>query len=130
MRALWSLPKAAPALLRHIVAYVELVGLDLARAQQEIAKSLIVAVVAGLCVLLALLFGCIGLIAYYWDTPYRVTVILSMGGAFALGAVILFVYRASLARSRSVFLGDVTQQWHEDRVLLEHLLSPGEEDQP
>ena len=130
MRALWSLPKAAPALLRHIAAYVELVGLDLARAQKEIARSLVISVVAGLCVLLALLFGCFALIAYYWDSPYRVTAILSIGGVFALAAVLLFVYRASLARARSVFLGDVTQQWHEDRILLERILSPGDEEQP
>lgn len=129
MRALWSLPKAAPALLRHIAAYVELVGLDLARAQAEIAKSLVVVVVAGLCVLLALLFGCVGLIAYYWDTPYRVTVILSIGGIFVLAAVVLFLYRASLSRARSVFLGDVSQQWQEDRILLERILSPADEEQ-
>lgn len=125
MRALWSLPKAAPALLRHIAAYAELIALDLARAQREIARSLVVSVLGGLCILLALFFGCVGLIAYYWDTPYRVTVILCISGVFVFGAVLLFVYRASLARS--LFLADVSQQWQEDRVLLERVLSPDEE---
>lgn len=125
MRALWSLPKAAPALLRHIAAYAELIALDLARAQREIARSLVVSVLGGLCILLALFFGCVGLIAYYWDSPYRVTVILCISGVFVFGAVLLFVYRASLARS--LFLADVSQQWQEDRVLLERVLSPDEE---
>ena len=34
MRVLWSLPKAAPALLRHLGAYVELAALDLERAKR------------------------------------------------------------------------------------------------
>ncbi len=128
MRALWSLPKAAPALLRHLTAYAELVALDLGRAQAEIAKSLLVAAVAGLCILLALLFGCFALIAYFWDSTYRVAVVLSIAGSFALFAVLLFVYRASLNRARAIFLGDVRQQWQADRILFERILSPAEED--
>ena len=41
MRLLWSLPKAAPALLRLLGAYVDLASLDLARAQREIAAELL-----------------------------------------------------------------------------------------
>ena len=35
MRVLWSLPKAAPALLRHLGAYVELAALDFERAKRD-----------------------------------------------------------------------------------------------
>jgi hypothetical protein len=52
VRLLWSLPKAAPALLRHLAAYIDLAGLDLARAHKEIAAQLvatgIAAIVAGI----------------------------------------------------------------------------------
>ena len=126
MRALWSLPKAAPALLRHLAAYAELAALDFARAQREITVQLLAAAVMGVCLLLGLLFACIGVIAYVWDTPYRVATIAWMCGAFLLLAVVAAVVRIRLARARSPFMADLQREWQEDRALLERILS-GEE---
>jgi uncharacterized membrane protein YqjE len=126
VRALWSLPKAAPALLRHIAAYAELAALDFARAQREITTQLITVAVMGVCVLFALLFACIGVIAYTWDTPYRVAAIVWMAGGFLALAVIAAVIRARQARARSPFLADAQREWQEDRVLLERILSDEE----
>ena len=42
MRVLWLLPKAAPALLRHIGAYVELVAFDLEQSRRDFAAIVIV----------------------------------------------------------------------------------------
>jgi len=39
MRLLWSLPKAAPALLRHILGYVELAVQDLDQLQRDFGAS-------------------------------------------------------------------------------------------
>jgi uncharacterized membrane protein YqjE len=126
VRALWSLPKAAPALLRHLAAYVELAALDFARAQREITAQLIIVVLMGVCILFALLFACIGVIAYTWDTPYRVAAIAWMAGGFLALAVIAAVLRARQARARSPFLADVQREWQEDRVLLERILADEE----
>lgn len=126
MRALWSLPKAAPALLRHFAAYAELVALDLGRAQRELTAQLITVVVMGVCIFLTLLFSCIGIIAYTWNTPYRVTVIACMAGSFLLLAVIAAVLRSQQAKARAPFLADVQREWQEDRVLLEHILADDE----
>lgn len=126
MRALWSLPKAAPALLRHLAAYAELVALDVARAQREITTQLITVVVMGACIFLTLLFACIGIIAYTWNTPYRVTVIACMAGSFLLLAVIAAVLHAKQGKARAPFLADVQREWQEDRVLLERILSDDE----
>jgi uncharacterized membrane protein YqjE len=126
VRALWSLPKAGPALLRHLAAYVELAALDLGRAQREITGQLLTAVVMGICGLFALLFVCIGVIAYTWDTSYRVTAIAWMAGGFFTLAVIAAVIRAKQARARSPFLADVQREWLDDRVLLERILSGDE----
>ena len=130
MRALWSLPKAAPALLRHLAAYGELFALDISRAQREISASLVVALVAAVGVFFSLLFGCVALIAYYWDTPYRVTVVALIAGGFLLIAVACYLYQASLTRRRSPFLADLKREWEQDRVLLEKLLSADEEPHP
>jgi uncharacterized membrane protein YqjE len=120
---LWSLPKAAPALLRHVAAYVELVSLDLARAQKEITTELLALAVVAICGLFAVFMGCLVVVAYTWDTPYRVAAIAWMGGGFVVVAIVAAVYRANAARAKSQFLATVRREWEQDRVLLEHILS-------
>jgi uncharacterized membrane protein YqjE len=127
VRALWSLPRAAPALLRHVAAYIELAAMDFARAQREVTAQLVALAVVAICAFFALLFGCFGVIAYTWDTPYRVAAIAWMCGGFVLVAVVAAVYRSKLARARTPFLADVQREWQEDRVILEHILSSDEE---
>ena len=127
MRGLWSLPKAAPALMRHIGAYLELVGLDLARAHREITAQVIASAIAAVCVLFAVFMTCLGVVAYTWDTSYRVAAIAWMGGGFLAVAIVALIYGFSLARSRSSLFTDVRREWQHDRVLLERLLSADED---
>ena len=129
MRGLWSLPKAAPALLRHIGAYVELVALDLARAQREITAQVVASAIAAICALFALFMLCLGVVAYTWDSAYRVAAIAWMGGGFLVIAIAAVIYRSRLGRARSPLLSDVKREWQEDRVILERILS-SDEDRP
>jgi uncharacterized membrane protein YqjE len=126
VRGLWSLPKAAPALMRHIGAYIELAALDLARAQREITAQVVAAAIAAICALFAVFMFCLGVVAYTWDTAYRVAAIAWMGGGFLLIAVAALIYRARLGRARSPLLSDVKREWQEDRVILERILSSDE----
>ncbi len=126
MRGLWSLPKAAPALMRHIGAYIELVALDLARAQREITAQVVAAAIAAICALFALFMLCLGVVAYTWDTTYRVAAIAWMGGGFLLIAIAALIYRSRLGRARTPLLSDVKREWQEDRVILERILSSDE----
>jgi len=130
VRLLWSLPKAAPALLRHLVAYVDLASLDLARAQREIAGQLLSVAIIIVCGLFALFMGCLAVVAYTWDTPHRISAIAWMGVGFLGIAIVAAVYWARAARSRSQFLAAVRREWHEDRVLLERLLSSDQDGSP
>jgi uncharacterized membrane protein YqjE len=127
VRLFWSLPKAAPALLRHLAAYVDLASLDLARTQREIAAELLASAVVGICALFAVLMGCLAVVAYTWDTPYRLSAIAWMGGGFVLAAVVAAVYRSRAAQARSQFLASVRREWQEDRVLLERILSSNQD---
>jgi uncharacterized membrane protein YqjE len=120
---LWSLPKAAPALLRHIAAYIDLASLDLARAYRETAAELVAVAVMAIGGLFAVFMGCLAVVAYTWDTPYRVSVIAWMGGGFLGVAIVAAVYRARIVRAKSPFLDSVRREWQEDRVLLERILS-------
>jgi uncharacterized membrane protein YqjE len=123
VRLLWSLPKAAPALLRHLVAYVDLASLDLARAQREITAELLTSAIAVICGLFAVFMGCLAVVAYTWDTPHRMTAIAWMGGGFLGVAVVAVAYLSNAARAKSPLLASVRREWQEDRVLLERILS-------
>ena len=127
MRLLWLLPKAAPALLRHLVAYVDLAGLELAKAQREISSEFLATAIVAVCGLLAVFMGCLAVVAYTWDTPYRVTAIACMAGVFLAAAIAAAIYRYNVVRSRSEFLACVRREWHQDRVVLENILSSNQD---
>jgi uncharacterized membrane protein YqjE len=127
VRRLWSLPKAAPALMRHIGAYVDLVGLDLARAQREITAQVVASAIAAVCGLFAAFMACVGVIAYTWDTPYRHAAIAWMCGGFLAAAIGAVIYGTSLARKRTALFTDIRREWQEDRIILEHFLSSDED---
>ena len=123
MRLLWSLPKAAPALLRHMVAYAELIGQDLDQTQRDLKAWLLASVVLVLCLFFALMSACLVVVAMSWDTPYRVTAIAWMGGTFVLLAVIAGLYRSRLASGHAPFLATVRREWAEDRVIMDKILA-------
>jgi len=122
VRALWSLPKAAPALLRHLVAYAELAALDFARAQREVGAIFIATLVAALCAIFFVLLACLTVIAYFWDTPFRIAAIVWLAAGFLAAAVILVIYVKRLSRARAPFLGDIRREWDKDKVIIERAL--------
>jgi uncharacterized membrane protein YqjE len=128
MRLLWSLPKAAPALLRHLVGYAELAGQDLEQMQRDFAARLMAAAVVGLCVFFVILTACLAVVALTWDTPHRLSAILGMGGVFVLVAAVAVAYRYQVVSAQGPFLSTVRSEWHEDRVILDRILSPDEEE--
>jgi uncharacterized membrane protein YqjE len=127
VRRLWSLPKAAPALLRHVVAYLELAGLDLERTQRELTVQFIAIAIIAVSALFALLLGCLAVVACTWDTPHRVTAIVWMGGGFLVIAAAAAVYLSRVSRARSPMFSEVRREWQEDRVIIERILSADDE---
>jgi uncharacterized membrane protein YqjE len=127
MRLLWSLPKAAPALLRHVLAYAELAGQDLEQMQRDFGARLLAAMIVGICVFFLVLTGCLLVVAMTWDTPHRVSAIVWIGIAFLLVAVIAVAYRFQVLSTQAPFLATVSREWAEDRVILDRILSPDEE---
>jgi uncharacterized membrane protein YqjE len=127
MRLLWSLPKAAPALLRHIVGYAELAGQDLEQTQRDLGARLLAAAILGLSICFVIFSGCLLVVALTWDTPYRVSAIAWMGGVFLLVAILAAVYRSNVINGQAPFLATVRREWKEDRVILDHILSSDED---
>jgi uncharacterized membrane protein YqjE len=127
MRVLWLLPKAAPALLRHIGAYIELVALELEQSKRDLSVNILASVVAGVCVFFALLMGCVVIVALTWDTPYRVAAVAWTGGAFLAAAVLALIYRSKVMKDQPPFLASVKREWQEDVVVLESILAEPEQ---
>jgi len=123
VRLLWILPKAAPALLRHFVAYVDLASLDLVRTQRELSAEFLASAILAVCGLFAVLLGCLAVVAYTWDTPYRLAAIAWMTGGFLAAAIAAAIYRHNIVRGKSEFLAAVRREWQQDRALLDHILS-------
>jgi uncharacterized membrane protein YqjE len=126
VRVLWLLPKAAPALLRHIGAYVELVALELEQFRRDLTANILVSVVAGACVFFAVLMGCVVIIALTWDTPYRVPAVAWTGGAFLAAAVLAMIYLSKVMKDQQALLASVKREWQEDIVVLESILAEPE----
>ena len=123
MRLLWLLPKAAPALLRHIAAYADLASLDLAKAPRALTADVVALAVMTVCALFAVFMGCLVVVACTWDTPHRVAAIAWMGGGFLGVAVIAAIFRSKLCASKSPLLSSVREQWQQDRALVERIVS-------
>jgi uncharacterized membrane protein YqjE len=127
MRLLWLLPKAAPALLRHLAGYVDLLGQELEEMQRDFGIRLVVAAVVGVSVFFVVLSGCLVVVAMTWDTPYRVAAMAWMGGGFLLIAVIAAAYGFQVVNRQAPFLGTVRREWQADRVILERILASRED---
>jgi uncharacterized membrane protein YqjE len=127
VRVLWLLPKAAPALLRHIGAYVELLALELEQSRRDLTVNILASVVAGVCVFFAVLMGCVVIVALTWDTPYRVPAVAWTGGGFLTAAVLALIYRSKAIKDQQPFLAAVKREWQEDVVVLESILAEPEQ---
>jgi uncharacterized membrane protein YqjE len=114
-------------LLRHLAAYAELVGEDIARHHRELTARLVASAMVAIAVFFALLMGCLVVIAITWDTHNRVTAIAWLGVGFLAVAVGAAIYRTSLVRKQTQFLSSVKREWREDRVILERILSADED---
>ena len=87
-----ALQRLAPALLRHLIAYGDLLceeAGDALRQSRRRALGLAVTVAAGV---MALALACLWAIAASWDGPNRLLVVGSLCGVFVVVAVIGAAY--------------------------------------
>jgi len=123
VRLLWSLPKAAPAILRHLFAYAELVAEDLEQTHRTFKTRLFASLIVLASVFFLILSAFVAVLALTWDTPHRVAAIGWMGFGFLVAAVAAALYRARVVGSQAPFLGTVRREWAEDRIIVERILS-------
>jgi hypothetical protein len=115
----------AAVLFRHLDAYAELAGEDLAqsRIQIRLAAGGVLMLMASL--LFAVQMLCLAVVAAAWDTPARMPVIFGLLGFFTILAVGAAIHLRRLQRARTPLLGAVRREWELDRQTLLSLLSGG-----
>ena len=128
MSGWWSLPQAAPILLRHLSAYAELAEQDLAVARRQFSTRLIAVAIAVLAGLFSLAMVCVTVIALTWDTQQRLPAIYGMLGVFLATFIIAVAYLSQVNSRREIFLASVKREWAIDRVVLDRFLSGAESD--
>ena len=69
---------------------LDLLSTELKEEQARITELLLIAVLALLCVFLAIVFAAFFVVAFFWDTPYRLWVIALIAVALAGGAAALW----------------------------------------
>jgi len=110
-----ALQRLAPAVLRHLVAYVELLceetG-DALRQSRRRALGLAVTAAAGL---MALSLACVWAIAVSWDGPNRLLVVGSLCFGFVIVALIGAAYaRGAIPAGRSAPFERLRAEWRAD----------------
>jgi uncharacterized membrane protein YqjE len=123
MSGWWSLPHAAPILLRHLGAYAELVEQDLAVAQRQFAARLLAISVIVFAALFTVMLICVAIVAATWDTAARMRAIYCMIGVFAVLLSVAIAYLARINAQSQSLLASVRREWAVDRVILDEILS-------
>ena len=126
MSGWWSLPRAAPILLRHLSAYAELVEQDLAVAQRQISARLVAIALILLTGLFTLLLICAAIIGATWDTPQRMMAFYWMIGVFAVLLLMALGYLSRINSQSDSLFANVKREWVIDRVVLDRLLADGQ----
>jgi uncharacterized membrane protein YqjE len=125
IRVLQLLQQAAPVLLRHLDAYLELAEQDMAATKTDAVARLQLIAVFCISALFMLFMGCVLVIAITWDGPNRVLAIVFMGGIFTALAVASGLYLVN-RRATKPFMG-VRREWQQDRELVSRLLNSNTE---
>jgi len=112
LSALELLPRLLQTLLRHVFAYGELAYEEGVIAARRLRRRLLGAAIACMAGMLALMMGCVWVIAATWDGPNRMLAVGALCIGFLLVAIIGIAYAAG-GGARAPFEA-LRAEWHAD----------------
>lgn len=127
MSALELLPRLLQTLLRHLFAYGDLAYEEGMIAARRLRRRLLGAAIACMAGMLALMMGCVWVIAATWDGPNRMLAVGALCIGFLLVAIIGIAYAAG-GGGRVPFEA-LRAEWHSDLQEIARL-DPGLVGQP
>lgn len=115
LSVLEALPRLALAVLRHLIAYGELLYEESGEVARRLRRGLIGFAVAAVAGFIALELACLWIIAAAWNGPNRLTAVGALCIGFALLAIICTVYASNVqsAGGRRPF-ARVREEWQAD----------------
>ncbi len=128
LSALDLLPRLLQALLRHLFAYGELAYEEGVLAAQRMRRRLLGAAIGCMAGMLALMMGCVWVIAATWDGPNRMVAVGALCIGFLLIAMIGIAYGFGGDSARVPF-EQLRAEWHNDLQQIARL-DPTLVDQP
>jgi uncharacterized membrane protein YqjE len=124
LNVLLALPRALPALVRHLASYVELAGGELQTAVGEVRRRALYGALAAVAAFLSVLLLIGWILAATWDGPWRMHAFAALVAAFAIAAVVLF---SAAARKPRPSFERLRREWAADRELLHRRIQSGEQ---
>jgi uncharacterized membrane protein YqjE len=112
LSALELLPRLLQALLRHLFAYGELAYEESRLAAQRIRRRLVGIAIACMAAMLALMMGCVWVLAATWDGPDRMIAVGALCIGFLLIALIAIAY--AVGGTRRAPFQQLRAEWHSD----------------
>ncbi|HWG77951.1 MAG TPA: hypothetical protein VN660_14325 [Steroidobacteraceae bacterium] len=112
MSALELLPRLLQVLLRHLFAYGELAYEEGVLAARRLRRRLLGAAIACVAGMLALMMGCVWVIAATWDGPNRMLAVGALCVGFVLVTIIGITYAAG--GGGRVPFDALRAEWHRD----------------
>jgi uncharacterized membrane protein YqjE len=113
LAALELMPRMLQALLRHLFAYGELAYEESLVAAQRVRRRLLGGVIVCMASMLALLMGCVWVIAATWDGPDRQIAVGGLCLGFLLVAVIGAIYALG-GRAAGAPFQHLRAEWRRD----------------
>jgi hypothetical protein len=116
LSVLEALPRLALAVLRHLIAYGELLYEEGGEAARRLRRGVIGFAVAAVAGFIALELACLWIIAATWNGPNRLTAVGALCIGFALLAIISSVYVSNVQSSASGRrpFARVREEWQAD----------------
>jgi uncharacterized membrane protein YqjE len=112
-----ALAKFTDAMVGLLRTRLELVAVEYTEERDRVARQLILLLVGLGCLLFALLFASLAIIAYYWDT-HRITAILGVTAFFLVVGAGLLWRRTELSRTSPVPFASSVAELEKDRAAI------------
>lgn len=113
-----TLRRLAPAVLRHLLAYGDLLGEESIDALRQLRKQVIGILIAVLTGTMAVALGCAWAIAAAWDGPHRLTVIGALCIGFVLITALACLYVMTEPPNGRQPFDRLAAEWQADRRML------------
>jgi uncharacterized membrane protein YqjE len=120
LRAMQTLQRAAPVLLRHVASYLELAKHDVTVTSATLLRRLTMLLIIIVSGLLSLCLACVLVIAAMWNSPYRLLTIGLLVAGFAIIGITLSIYLITRPRLQPFIV--VRREWKVDRALINRWL--------